>query len=283
MKNLFFIVSMIICAMLIGGCTSTTSKETKPVENPTVTKAIENGKLATANGEFDKAKSNFELAISEDKKNSNAEEWLSLVSNIQSLETAISTKEIENTDDLLKEIKENKHYSAIKSKVHGYKSTIQELKISKEKKDKEIASLKNQLDNKEYQSVIEKGKSMQEDKNIFPSQLTEVKNIVEQAKKKLNEQIVAQQQAEKEAQQKAEQERKIKEEKQKSSTLSLVEMRRKAKNFVDNWNGFDNQLLDEYDSGDVRVYEFKDGDATRIVGVTVNPKTGEVKGDQGMY
>ncbi|MED2974280.1 hypothetical protein P4361_18785 [Fictibacillus sp. B-59209] len=78
-------------------------------------------------------------------------------------------------------------------------------------------------------------------------------------------------------------ERKIREEKQQSFTLSLVEMRRKAKNFVDNWNGYDNKLLDEYDSGDVRVYEFKDGDATRIVGVIVNLKTGEVKGDQGMY
>jgi hypothetical protein len=62
-------------------------------------------------------------------------------------------------------------------------------------------------------------------------------------------------------------------------------MRSKAKAYVDNWNGFDNVLLDEYDSDDgtFRMYEFKDGNTEHIIGVTVDYKTGEVTPDMGMY
>lgn len=67
-----------------------------------------------------------------------------------------------------------------------------------------------------------------------------------------------------------------------NSNLSLDEMRKMAKDFVDEWNGYDNQLLDEYDSEDVRVYEFKDGPTEHLIAVTVNYKTGEVNPDQGM-
>lgn len=68
-----------------------------------------------------------------------------------------------------------------------------------------------------------------------------------------------------------------------NSNLSLDEMRKIAKEYVDNWNGYDNLLRDEWDLGDVRVYEFKDGPAERSIGLTVNYKTGEVTPDQGMF
>ena len=60
-------------------------------------------------------------------------------------------------------------------------------------------------------------------------------------------------------------------------------MRKIAKEYVDNWNGYDNLLREEWDSGDERGYLFKDGPGERSVGLYVNYKTGEVTPDQGMF
>lgn len=68
-----------------------------------------------------------------------------------------------------------------------------------------------------------------------------------------------------------------------NSTLSLDEMRKIAKEYVDNWNGYDNLLREEWDSGDERAYLFKDGPGERSVGLLVNYKTGEVTPDMGMF
>lgn len=65
--------------------------------------------------------------------------------------------------------------------------------------------------------------------------------------------------------------------------LSLKSMRDLAKEYVDEWNGYDNTLLEEdwTDDGVWRYYMFQDGPTQHMVGVIVHSETGEVRGDYG--
>lgn len=69
------------------------------------------------------------------------------------------------------------------------------------------------------------------------------------------------------------------------SMLSEEEMRAYAKSYVDNWNGYDNAIKEEYweviDGINVKYYVFHDGPTQHIVGVYVNSDTGAVTGDYG--
>lgn len=69
------------------------------------------------------------------------------------------------------------------------------------------------------------------------------------------------------------------------SALSEDELRVYAKAYVDNWNGYDNTIKEEYwdviDGVEVKYYVFHDGPTQHIVGVYVNPDTGVVTGDYG--
>ncbi|OUL09472.1 hypothetical protein B0533_04720 [Sedimentibacter sp. SX930] len=69
------------------------------------------------------------------------------------------------------------------------------------------------------------------------------------------------------------------------SSLSEDELRTYAKSYVDNWNGYDNTIMEEswkeIDGVEVKYYIFQDGPTQHIVGVYVNPDTGAVTGDYG--
>lgn len=58
-----------------------------------------------------------------------------------------------------------------------------------------------------------------------------------------------------------------------------------AKDYVDEWNGYDNQLKEEFwtevNGIQVKYFVFHDGPTTHIVGVYVNPNDGSVVGDYG--
>lgn len=68
-----------------------------------------------------------------------------------------------------------------------------------------------------------------------------------------------------------------------SRDLSLEVMREIAKEYVDQWNGYDNLLLEEdwTHDGISRYYIFQDGPTKHMLGVIVHSETGEVKGDYG--
>ena len=70
-----------------------------------------------------------------------------------------------------------------------------------------------------------------------------------------------------------------------TSMLSEEEMRAYAKSYVDNWNGYDNKIKEEYweviEGVKVKYYVFHDGPTQHIVGVYVNQSTGIVTGDYG--
>lgn len=58
-----------------------------------------------------------------------------------------------------------------------------------------------------------------------------------------------------------------------------------AKDYVDEWNGYDNQLKEEFwtevNGIQVKYFVFHDGPTTHIVGIYVNPNDGSVVGDYG--
>jgi len=103
MKRTFiFLVVLAIMAGLVG------------CGNSTVDKAIENGKLALADNNIEKAESSFNLALTEDKDNQEAKDWLELIEKYNQLVSQIERKEIDQANKSLIELKENEKFASIK-------------------------------------------------------------------------------------------------------------------------------------------------------------------------
>ncbi|MDR4927243.1 hypothetical protein [Peribacillus simplex] len=65
-------LAAIIIFIVVTGCSSSSTNKTSNTEEQTsyeftASKALENSKLTFADGDYSKAKSNFELALSEDR------------------------------------------------------------------------------------------------------------------------------------------------------------------------------------------------------------------------
>ncbi|KAA0549785.1 hypothetical protein FZW96_00045 [Bacillus sp. BGMRC 2118] len=277
MKKKFCKIFLIFITIQIGliGCQTTKEKETEIRRNIVVENAIENGKLALADGNFQRSKSNFELVQSKDNNNKEAKEWLLLVEEIEILSNHITNKEIEKAEKVLERLKFSELYSNVKNQIFDYESSLKTLISSIENIEKEIGELIQKLEEGTFDEVIEKGYILKNEKDITINQLDKINGIIDNALTKKEEDILVQQTEE--------QNKKSKENKNSESTLSLDEMRKLAKEYVDNWNGYNNLLRDEWDSGNFRVYEFQDGPTEHIIGVTVDYNTGEVTPDQGIY
>lgn len=287
-RIIVLLLAAITILLVLTGCSitdKTGNTEEQTSDLSTASKALENGKLAFADGDYSKAKSNFELALSEDKENKEAKELLTLVEDMELLSNYLINKEFEKAEELIEHLKTNKHFSVFESKLTEYENSLKEFTTSINAIDEKIESLKVALNNKEFDKVIEEGTTLTTDKNVTENQLTEINQLIEDVTTQKNEEIEAQKIAEEEKRKQEEEEKLKKQEEQNSQKLSLDEMRSRAKAYVDNWNGFDNVLLDEYDSDDgtLRMYEFKDGNTEHLIGVTVDYKTGEVTPDIGMY
>lgn len=124
--------------LLIGliGCQQTIKNES--AQNSTVEKAIENGKWVLADGDYAKSKSNFQLALAEDKDNREVKDWLNLAEKLEMLATHIENKEVEKAEEAIADIKKNGRYGAVKNQVEDYESTLTALKSSAEKMDDEV-------------------------------------------------------------------------------------------------------------------------------------------------
>ena len=265
------IILAILLTVGLIGCQSSSKEDVK--KNTIVERAIENGKLALADGDFAKSKSNFELALAEDGQYKEVESWLILVDAMEDFSLSLENKEIKKAQKALADIKKNKLHEVFKSQIDYYASTLEALKVSIKKVDDQIVVINELFKEGAFEEVIEEGNDLKKEDNITKRQMARIKRISKEATIEQNKAILARE--------KAEQEKKVKEEQ--ASTLSLDEMRSIAKEYVDNWNGYDNALRDEWDLDGERVYEFKDGPAERSVGLTVNYKTGEVTPDLGMY
>jgi Tfp pilus assembly protein PilF len=88
-------ITIFVVATEFNSTDKTSNTDEQTSDESTASKALENGKLAFADGEYSKAKSNFELALSEDKENQEANEWLSIVEDMESLSNYLINKEFE--------------------------------------------------------------------------------------------------------------------------------------------------------------------------------------------
>lgn len=180
-KRLFMPFLIILTIGLIG-CQQVGKEELE--NNLTVEKAMENGKLALADGDYAKSKSNFQLALAEEEDNKEAKDWLVVAEEMELLVTYIENKEVEKAEESIADIKENDRYESVKSRIEEYESTLIALKSSMEKIDDEIASLNQKLEEGAYDEVIENGNTLKADENITETQLAVLNDMIEDAKAK---------------------------------------------------------------------------------------------------
>ena len=214
--------------VVLTGCSSTnknSNTEEQASDISTASKALENGKLAFADEDYSKAKSNFELALSEDKENQEAKEWLKIIEDTELLSNYLTNKEFEKAEELIEQLKTNKHFSAFNSKITEYENSLKELKNSINAINEKTESLKVALNNKEFDKLIEEGTILTTDKNITENQLTEINQLIEEATTQKNKEIETQKIKAVEEKSKQEEEQRKNQEEQNNQKLTLDEMR----------------------------------------------------------
>lgn len=253
-------------------------------------KAVNQGELALANQEYDKALASFKLALSEKKDEDIQKLYNKIHKFLRGLELKKQgdlEKAIIMMDEALKIEMDSqsfdKHIREERKMLVAQKNEQEKWKGELAKGDELLASQKYDEAKMVFEQITAQVKDKQEFSAIYQQSSEKLNNVsneiarIELEEERQNQETTSNKQDE------TKQGQEQKEEQTSNSSLSLGEMRRKAKAYVDEWNGYDNLLVDEYNSGDVRVYEFKDGESEHIVSVTVNLKTGEVKDDSGMY
>ena len=103
MKKILVILSCLLSFMLVS-CG----------DNGTSQKAIEDGKTALVNQEYEKAKEFFERALEEDRNNSEASDYLDLSCDYIELLDMVKNEEFEDLDEILSKIESNKELELIK-------------------------------------------------------------------------------------------------------------------------------------------------------------------------
>lgn len=184
MKKQLFMVFVFVLIISVGmvGCQSAKTETTE--DHSTVEKAIEKGKLALADGDYQKAKNNFDLALAEDKNSKEAKEWLALVKKIELLSLHLENKEINNAIKVIADIKGDKLYKAIRSQMEDFESKLATLKSSIEKIDNEIVALNQKLKEAAFDEVIAKGNALKSEPNITEEQLATIDSIIIEASTK---------------------------------------------------------------------------------------------------
>jgi hypothetical protein len=171
-RTLIFIVTLAILAGL-AGC-----------GNSTVEKAIENGKLALADNDIEKAESSFNLALTEDKDNKEAKEWLELIENYNQFVSQIEKKEIDQANNSLIELKENEKFASIKVLTKEQEKTLNKIMETMQELDKQVAELVQSYNPEEENSMPEESYLVRSDELLANPNLTEAqKNKVETFKK----------------------------------------------------------------------------------------------------
>lgn len=129
MKKILIILSCLLSFMLVS-CG----------DNGTSQKAIEDGKTALVNQEYQEAKEFFETALKEDRNNTTASDFLDLSCNYIKLLDIIKSEDFEDLDEVLSEIESNKELELIKEDYEIVKKNALKKKESLEKENKKPSS-----------------------------------------------------------------------------------------------------------------------------------------------
>lgn len=98
------IISIAVClGLLITGCGNSTAK-----------KSLEEGKIALASNEYDKAEKLFKLAYDSDGNNEEASQYYTLISEYNKAVEYAEAEEYDKSNEKLKEVQSNSRYDSIK-------------------------------------------------------------------------------------------------------------------------------------------------------------------------
>lgn len=115
-------------------------------KNPLVVEAVNRGKLALADGDIEKALSNFRLALIEEPEHTEATAWLNLIELYQQLVYSVDLKEVTKAEKALAEINEHEHFPLIGDMVEPHALMLEDLKASLEELNQQIAELEKMYD-----------------------------------------------------------------------------------------------------------------------------------------
>jgi hypothetical protein len=120
----------VISLLLLAGC-----------GDGTYDKAMEEGKLALAAGEFDKAEGLFQLALEEEPKDEEANQYLDYITGLDKVEDAVNKEEwdqaLTKADSMLKE---KDLPSSIKKALEKHKQSAESAKTASEEMEKQKAA-----------------------------------------------------------------------------------------------------------------------------------------------
>lgn len=157
--------------------------------NSTSNKALEEGKISIVNGDYEKAKNFFKLAINEDNKNSEAKTLFDLVDNYMNLLTAIETGEFENADNLISSIENNQSLEIIKDEFEKTKNSFIENKEKLSTYTPEVEAIEkllseNKIDDTKEQAItkLEEVKGIKSLEDRLNAVIAKVDEIITNAK-----------------------------------------------------------------------------------------------------
>ncbi|WP_010289944.1 lysozyme inhibitor LprI family protein [Kurthia massiliensis] len=119
MKKLSF---LLLAGALLAGCGNTTIKPDTAEETSTFSKATEQGKLALADADMEKALGSFELALEEEPDDATTKKY------VRQLEKAVKVKQLLNDDEYDKAIKKAQEVLATDGLVKGVATQVEQLK-----------------------------------------------------------------------------------------------------------------------------------------------------------
>lgn len=155
MKRKIFVLSylMLIAAITLG-CTSTESTETVQDDAPSIIeKAMDQGELALADGDIEKAKSNFNLALTKDANNKEAKEWLEIIEKYDQLVSHLENKDIDNATKTVNELRSNGKYAVIAGLTTEHEQNLDKMTAEVKELDTKIVEL-GELYNPEDESSM---------------------------------------------------------------------------------------------------------------------------------
>lgn len=150
---------LMVVGISIGliGCSSSLSK-----------KAIEQGKLAMASQEYDKALSSFEIAINENTKDPEVREMSDIIREYLDIKRYIEREDVEKAEKALDDIDDKYKRYAIKDDVDKLKDELEELKISlaesEDEKKEEVKEVQAVVSEKKNDPPVEVAKPVAQSK-----------------------------------------------------------------------------------------------------------------------
>ncbi|MFC0186738.1 cell division site-positioning protein MapZ family protein [Fictibacillus aquaticus] len=142
---------MMFCVMLLAvfaaGCAANESGTKEQGESSSIVeKAIDQGKLALADANLEKAKSNFNLALKEDRDNIEAKQWLASLELYDQFMKEMNNKEFDLAQKTLSELHASDQYDIMKGLTGEYEQELESITAEIKEIDQKVADLLKMYD-----------------------------------------------------------------------------------------------------------------------------------------